>query len=180
MKIINNEYVNKLNPCSNVDSFNTHYPDFCGTYIDFLNLEKISYSDKCWVILRTLSEEQVIAWVESIISNESLFNDVSPETKTTLLNYINNGKSICNADASKEAKLQMFTESPNIAFIQHENYEQKTITLASHIMGFFYQKVSRTNLIEQCENLIASTVYVGGDMQKEHNLNAIKSLIKIN
>jgi len=57
------ENVQALNPCrSRFENFTKEYPGFDGSHPMFLSLEKITYSDKVWVMTRLMSHEQNSLW----------------------------------------------------------------------------------------------------------------------
>ena len=48
---INKEYIKRFNPCSDRwINFLRHYSDFDGSLVEFLELEKVSWSDKRWLL----------------------------------------------------------------------------------------------------------------------------------
>lgn len=50
---IDTKYILSLNPCRDrLDNYLKHYKDFSGSLIDFLNLDKITWEDKIWVLFR--------------------------------------------------------------------------------------------------------------------------------
>lgn len=56
MKTINKEYIKQFNPCDDRwKNYIKHYSDFNGTIIEFLELDKITWHDKKWVLFH---EEQ--------------------------------------------------------------------------------------------------------------------------
>lgn len=60
---INTEIIRSLNPCADrFQNYLSHYKDFDGTLEDFIVLEKISYSDKVWVVVRLFNERQRVKW----------------------------------------------------------------------------------------------------------------------
>ena len=59
--IINTDIIRDLKPCQQrLDNFLEHYPNFNGDINKFLNLKKITYFDKLWVIFRVLPKKDVI------------------------------------------------------------------------------------------------------------------------
>lgn len=54
--------IKKLRPCQDrFDNFKRHHPQFRGKMADFLKLDGISHSDKCWVYFRLVSRETAVA-----------------------------------------------------------------------------------------------------------------------
>jgi hypothetical protein len=65
MRTINKTMLESLNPCKDrFDNYLEHYSDFNGSFKDFLDLDKISESDKIWVFLKISSQNQLefFAW----------------------------------------------------------------------------------------------------------------------
>jgi hypothetical protein len=57
------ENVQALNPCqSRFENFTKEYPGFNSSHQMFLSLEKITYSDKVWVMTRLMSHKQNSLW----------------------------------------------------------------------------------------------------------------------
>ena len=57
------ELVKNLRPCADrFNNFTTNYPNYNNKLEDFLSLDKISYSDKFWVSVRLMTEEQKITY----------------------------------------------------------------------------------------------------------------------
>ena len=58
---INKEVLKKLNPCiERWKNYLTHYPDFDGSFDEFIDLENISYDDKVWVAKNLLNKNQMV------------------------------------------------------------------------------------------------------------------------
>lgn len=74
---INRKLIEKYNPCvSRFKNFLSHYHHFDGEVTEFLALDKISYTDKIWVMTRLLSKEQnlklTLTCVEPVLSQYEL------------------------------------------------------------------------------------------------------------
>lgn len=78
---INHDIIQAMEPCqSRYDNFKQHYPDFDGDHQDFLDLEKITYSDKIWVLAKLMTKNQYVLW--AVLCAESvkhIFNDARPD-----------------------------------------------------------------------------------------------------
>ena len=60
---INTQIIRDLNPCeSRFNNYLSHYTDFEGDLATFLALDKITYADKVWVVVRLLSTAQRSRW----------------------------------------------------------------------------------------------------------------------
>lgn len=56
---IDTEIIKGLNPCKDrFENFTKHYPDFKGTFQEFLSLDNITYNDKVWVATRLFTKKQ--------------------------------------------------------------------------------------------------------------------------
>lgn len=64
MKIrINTEIIKGLKPCRyRMDNWREHYNSFDGDIIEFLELDKITHSDKLWVTVRLISQEMRVVF----------------------------------------------------------------------------------------------------------------------
>ena len=59
--IINKKVIGELDPCqSRFNNYKLHYKSKSFSFDEFLNLDKITYSDKIWVAQRLLNENQLI------------------------------------------------------------------------------------------------------------------------
>ena len=70
---INTEKLKELNPC--VDRFKNwleHYSEFCGSFNEFLDLDKITYDDKMFVIKKLIPKEILVKW--AILCAESVLH----------------------------------------------------------------------------------------------------------
>ena len=68
---INVETIRKMEPCKSRfdDNFLKYYPNFDGTFEEFIDLANISYDDKIWVSTRFLNKNQLVHF--SILCAES-------------------------------------------------------------------------------------------------------------
>ena len=79
--LITTEKIKALKPCRyRFDNFETNYPNYSGSLIEFLALENITYSDKVWVFVRLADHLQNVQWsvycAESVLHNfEKLYPD---------------------------------------------------------------------------------------------------------
>ena len=80
---ISYEAILPLNPCKDrIDNFATCYPNLTFELKAFIALEKITYTDKVWVVTRLFTKEQNIKW--SILCAESvlhIFENECPDDK---------------------------------------------------------------------------------------------------
>ena len=70
---INTEKLKELNPC--VDRYRNwleHYSEFCGSFNEFLDLDKITYDDKIFVIKKLVPKEVLVKW--AILCAESVLH----------------------------------------------------------------------------------------------------------
>jgi hypothetical protein len=85
MKIINTDYILSLNPCKDrKENYLKHYRRFSGTLIEFLDLDKISHTDKIWVLTKNynlLRESQLREFV--LICASVVVDNVDIEDLTT-------------------------------------------------------------------------------------------------
>ena len=111
--MVNAETIAKLNPCKNrFDNYLEHYKYFQGSLEEFTKLDKITYSDKIWVIVRLFTKEQNVGWsikcAESVLH---IFESKYPEDKRPRLaieaakNYLLNPSAAAHAayDAAYDA-----------------------------------------------------------------------------
>jgi hypothetical protein len=104
--IINKEILTKFKPCKDrFDNYLSNYPDFNGSFGDFLDLDKITYEDKIWVAKKVLNKNQLVHFgllcAESVLN---IFETKYPEDKRVgdCIRYL---KSIPNfSDLSLEQK----------------------------------------------------------------------------
>ena len=69
--LINKEFLKELKPCTErYKNFLEHYADFSGTMVEFLDLDKITYKDKIWVIKLVVKREILEQW--AILCAESV------------------------------------------------------------------------------------------------------------
>ena len=80
---INVAYLKGLNPCqARLDEFLKNYPEFTGSYSEFLDLDKVTYDDKIWVSKQFLTMNQLVHF--SILCAQSvqpIFETKYPEDK---------------------------------------------------------------------------------------------------
>jgi len=70
---ITKQLIKDLNPCSDrFINFTSNYPDYDNTIDHFISLDKISYSDKIWVITKLFTKEQNVKF--SILCSESVLH----------------------------------------------------------------------------------------------------------
>src|ERR1022692_4227840 len=73
-----------LNPCKDRfdNNFLIYYPEFNGSFDEFIDLDKISYEDKIWVSRRLLNKNQLVHFgllcAESVLY---IFEEKYPEDK---------------------------------------------------------------------------------------------------
>lgn len=95
---IDYKIIKALDPCEDrFDNYMKHYKKFNGNLEDFIFLDKITYSDKVWVVTRLFTKEQNVAWslkcAESCLSNfESVYPDDKRPRKAleAVQKYLNN------------------------------------------------------------------------------------------
>lgn len=80
---INLETIQKLNPCQDrLDNYKNNYDTNDFTLEEFLNLDKITYTDKVWVATGLFTKKQNVLWsikcAESVLH---LFESLYPEDK---------------------------------------------------------------------------------------------------
>jgi hypothetical protein len=80
---INKEILKNLNPClDRYKNYLENYPNFDGSFDEFLDLENITYNDKIWVAQRVLNTNQLIHFgllcAESVLH---IFEEKYPEDK---------------------------------------------------------------------------------------------------
>ena len=61
---VNVEIIRDMKPCEERfdKNFLVYYPEFDGTFEQFLDLDKITYADKIWVARRLLNKNQLVHW----------------------------------------------------------------------------------------------------------------------
>ena len=70
---INTKKLKELKPCA--DRFKNslkHYREFCGSFNEFLDLDKITYDDKVFVIKKLVPKEVLVKW--AILCAESVLH----------------------------------------------------------------------------------------------------------
>ena len=81
--LINKEFLKELKPCTErYKNFLEHYADFSGTMVEFLDLDKITYKDKIWVVKLVVKREILEQW--AILCAESvlpIFEKTYPNDK---------------------------------------------------------------------------------------------------
>ena len=81
--LINKEFLKELKPCTErYKNFLEHYADFSGTMVEFLDLDKITYKDKIWVIKKAIKRNVLKQW--AVLCAESvlpIFEKTYPNDK---------------------------------------------------------------------------------------------------
>ena len=91
---ISYEVILSLNPCfDRFGNFIAKYPNFNGTLVEFISLDKITYSDKIWVVTKLFTQDQNIAWarkcsesVQHLIKSSISNSSISPANRAASYN----------------------------------------------------------------------------------------------
>ena len=90
---INVQTLRAMSPCKSrfEENFLVHYPEFNGTWSEFLELDEISYEDRMWVAQRVLNRNQLIHFAvlcaQSVLS---IYENKYPDDKrpSDLINFM--------------------------------------------------------------------------------------------
>lgn len=80
-EVINEQFIRKYNPCEEgIDNFTKEYPNFNGSLIELLSLEKIPYDDKMWLVTKIVDIKTLQQWsVECAEFVADNYNKVYPD-----------------------------------------------------------------------------------------------------
>lgn len=138
-----------LNPCeSRFNNFKQYYPNFSGDFTEFLDLTKINYSDKLWVILRLIPREVVEIFAVDCAVNAVIYAAYATNYTTNYAaNYATNCAANYAADAANYAADYAATYVTNYA-VDAANYANYAANYANYAADYVANAAERTRQIE--------------------------------
>ena len=134
--LINKAVISNLSPCSSrFNNYLDHYEKFNGSLDDFLDLDKITYSDKIWVASRLLNKNQLVHFgllcAESVLN---IYEDKYPKDKRVkdCIEYLKTIKNYDNISSIERENINVHTANAyaaNAYAATNARIEQESLNL---------------------------------------------------